>query len=48
MKKQIVDNVRSSSRPSALKITDVRVAALQLTPGHWFCPLVRYATANGG
>ena len=47
MKKQIVDNVRTGSRPSALKITDVRVAALQLTPGHWFCPLVRIDTNQG-
>ena len=47
MKKQIVDNVRTSSRPSGLTITDVRVAALQLTPGHWFCPLVRIDTNQG-
>jgi L-alanine-DL-glutamate epimerase-like enolase superfamily enzyme len=47
MTKQIVDNVRTHSRPSDLRITDVRAAALQLTPRGWMCPLVRIDTNQG-
>ncbi|MCS7056433.1 MAG: mandelate racemase/muconate lactonizing enzyme family protein [Thermoflexales bacterium] len=42
--KRIEDNVRTFSRPSDLKITDVRAAALQLTPTGWMCPLIRIDT----
>ncbi len=44
---QIVDNVKTHSRPSDLKITDVRIAALQLTDHGWKCPLVRIDTNQG-
>ncbi|MCS6848306.1 MAG: mandelate racemase/muconate lactonizing enzyme family protein, partial [Anaerolineae bacterium] len=45
--KRIEDNVRTYSRPSDLKITDVRAAALQLTPTGWMCPLIRIDTNQG-
>ncbi|MFC1466138.1 MAG: mandelate racemase/muconate lactonizing enzyme family protein [Candidatus Brachytrichaceae bacterium NZ_4S206] len=45
--KRIEDNVRTYSRPSDLKITDVRAAALQLTPNGWMCPLIRIDTNQG-
>ncbi len=45
--KQIVDHVNTHSRPSDLKITDVRIAALQLTDHGWKCPLVRIDTNQG-
>lgn len=45
--KQITDNVRTHSRPSELRITDVRAAALQLTPNGWMCPLIRIDTNQG-
>lgn len=41
------DNVRTYSRPSDLKITDIRAAALQLTPTGWMCPLIRIDTNQG-
>ena len=44
MQSAITDNVRTYGRPSALRITDVRVAALQLLPDGWRCPLVRIDT----
>ncbi len=44
---RITDNVRTHSRPSDLKITDVRVAALQLTERGWKCPLIRIDTNQG-
>jgi L-alanine-DL-glutamate epimerase-like enolase superfamily enzyme len=47
MERAITDNVRTYSRPSALRITDVRVAALQLLPDGWRCPLVRIDTNQG-
>ena len=45
--KHLEDNVRTYSRPSDLKITDVRAAALQLTPTGWMCPLIRIDTNQG-
>ena len=45
--KHLEDNVRTYSRPSDLKITDVRAAALQLTPAGWMCPLIRIDTNQG-
>jgi len=45
--KRLEDNVRTYSRPSELKITDVRAAALQLTPTGWACPLIRIGTNQG-
>jgi len=47
MQSAITDNVRTYGRPSALRITDVRVAALQLLPDGWRCPLVRIDTNQG-
>ncbi len=47
MTEQITDRVRTYSRPSQLRITDVRVAALELMPGRWKCPLVRIDTNQG-
>ncbi len=47
MTNQITDNVKTHSRPSDLRITDVRAAALQLTPRGWKCPLVRIDTNQG-
>ncbi len=45
--KRIEDNVRTYSRPSDLRITDVRAAVLQLTPTGWMCPLIRIDTNQG-
>jgi L-alanine-DL-glutamate epimerase-like enolase superfamily enzyme len=47
MTKQVTDNVNTNSRPSDLKITDVRAAALQLTSHGWKCPLIRIDTNQG-
>lgn len=42
---QVVDHVRMASRPSALKITDLRVATIVKAPMR--CPLIRIDTNQG-
>ena len=43
--KQVTDNVRTHSRPSELKITDMRIAVVSDPPWSW--PIIRLDTNQG-